>query len=571
MMCLVAIFVTLIASGASAIAQTAAPTTSTKTETPTTSTQEKTSKPEEKSPKASAPQGSCNWYSPIACASEAVGLFQFFKLENILELFFRILYIFTDLILGNLVRLSSWLFELSLNLVVNSDMDLVEVGWNESLKIANSLFILIFLGMAISIILGISSFGKARLPQFIMVILLINFSMVIGLVIINFSNSLTQTFSDAISQKPRESGQQAIQSIIASEPVDKFAQSTTNITTRLNGTEPLKLSNDEDSGFLTKIGDSTKEGKSVFFDNLATLLFKFISKIFTYLLLIFVFLAGAVYMITRTFWLWLLLMISPLAWIAFLIPSLEKHWKSWWEQFIKWNIFAPAYLFFLFLGMKIAEASPSLGVSSLADAFQPDILIQSLIVGFVMLAGLSISSKLGVGGSNFVMNYADSAKKEASKKFKEIRGKSEWSAENIGKKFGAAGARITAPLGITERGKRVQERYALEKMEAEEKERKKEQVGGLYNLRGQLSNINKFESESLAFAIESGMTSDQLREYRTELRNRRLKILQNIRTESGEGKNLKKKLEDLAKEEGIIKEEGKDTKQEKKEEKAKEN
>lgn len=479
--------------------------------------------------------------------------------DGITEVFSRVSNFVADAILGNLVTITAWLFQGALNLVTDSDMSIVEVGWGVSLGIANNFFILILLAIAIATILGFDKYSyKTMLPKFIMVILLINFSMVIGLAIINIVQVPTNFFVTELSKNPSGAATNA-------------SQATMNIMQRMGSTDPLKYENDDINGVIAKFEESKNNGNDPIKDSFISVFMLIIVKVFTNLLLIFVFLAGTVYMISRTFMLWMLLMLAPLAWIASLLPSLEKHWTTWWDKFIKWSIFAPAYLFFVYLGLKIYEAGPpNVGIANLADLFDPAKLIQVALVGFVLLAGLKMASNLGVGGSNFVMNYANSAKGAASKKFKELRGKSEWSAENIGKKFGAAGARITAPFGVTEQGKRIQERYALEKMEAGEKERKKEQVGGLYNLRGQLSNINKFESESLAFAIESGMTSDQLREYRTELRNRRLKILQDIRTESGEGKNLRKKLEDLAKEEGIIKEEGKDTKQEKKEDKAKE-
>ncbi len=478
--------------------------------------------------------------------------------EGLTEAFGKLFNFLADVILGNLVSITAWLFQGALNLVTDSNMSIVKVGWGVSLSIANNFFILILLAIAIATILGFDKYSyKTMLPKFIMVILLINFSMVIGLAIINIVQVPANFFVTELSKNPSGAAASA-------------NQATMNIMQRMGSTNPIEYENDEINGIMAKFEESKKDGKEPLKDSFVSVLMLLIVKIFTNLLLIFVFLAGTVYMISRTFMLWMLLMLAPLAWIASLLPSLEKHWTTWWDKFIKWSIFAPAYLFFVYLGLKIYEAGPpNIGMAKFADLFDPAKLIQVALVGFILLAGLKMASNLGVGGSNFVMNYADSAKKEASKKFKELRGKSEWSAENIGKKFGAAGARITAPFGVTEQGKRIQERYALEKMEAENKERKKEQVGGLYNLRGQLSNINKFESESLAFAIESGMTSDQLKKYRTELRERRLKILQDIRTESGEGKNLKKKLEDLAKEEGIIKEEGEGTKQDKNDDKSK--
>lgn len=478
------------------------------------------------------------WDSTKNVGETVAGLKAMFSVEGIADIFIRLVNFVVDSVFGIFLKVSGWVFDWSLDLVMNADTSVVKSGWSKSLSVANNLFILILLGIAIGTILGLPTFNyKTMLPKFLMVALLINFSLAIGNVIIGTTNVFANKFYSDIKGNISNISEIFVNNANVVKPIEKAAEDIKNKT---DSGENLKSITDQAPSFI----------------------FVFIYKIFTYSVAIFMFLAGAVYMITRTFYLWLLLMLAPLAWISLLIPGLQQQWKLWWEKFIKWSIFAPAYLFFLWLGVEISRNSAIRGFVSAHASYNnsfTDIagyIVQMLAVAFIMISGLMVSDKLGIGGSNFVINYGNNLRKAAGKKFKDMRGKSEWSAEAVGKRFGAIGARMTAPFGVTEGGKRVQERYAVERLEMEEKERKKEQVGGLYNLRGQLENIKKFERESLAFAIESGLSKEQLKEYREQLKNRRLQILRDIRAAAGEGKDLKKEIEKLAKEAGVI-EEGK--------------
>lgn len=398
--------------------------------------------------------------------------------DGITEVFSRVSNFVADAILGNLVTITAWLFQGALNLVTDSDMSIVEVGWGVSLGIANNFFILILLAIAIATILGFDKYSyKTMLPKFIMVILLINFSMVIGLAIINIVQVPTNFFVTELSKNPSGAATNA-------------SQATMNIMQRMGSTDPLKYENDDINGVIAKFEESKNNGNDPIKDSFISVFMLIIVKVFTNLLLIFVFLAGTVYMISRTFMLWMLLMLAPLAWIASLLPSLEKHWTTWWDKFIKWSIFAPAYLFFVYLGLKIYEAGPpNVGIANLVDLFDPAKLIQVALVGFVLLAGLKMASNLGVGGSNFVMNYANSAKGAASKKFKGLREQGNWSAEKLGERLGGAAARGVGAIPILGRAAGYEKAKAQLAKEKLEKTRESNE-GRIKNEKTKLASIN---------------------------------------------------------------------------------
>ncbi len=97
-------------------------------------------------------------------------------------------------------------------------------------------------------------------------------------------------------------------------------------------------------------------------------LFKMIAEkimvIFLSLILAISFVAVFVFMVVRIPYLWVLLAVSPLAYVSLAFPG-SKGFGMWWKQFLGWNIFAPLYLFVIYLGMILINAT-STAVASLA-------------------------------------------------------------------------------------------------------------------------------------------------------------------------------------------------------------
>ena len=83
---------------------------------------------------------------------------------------------------------------------------MIEQGWTISRDVANIFFNLILLIIAIATIMRIQSYGaKSLLPKLIVIALIINFSLSIGYVIIDFSNLLSRGFYDALVPTPKSS------------------------------------------------------------------------------------------------------------------------------------------------------------------------------------------------------------------------------------------------------------------------------------------------------------------------------------------------------------------------------
>lgn len=350
--------------------------------------------------------------------------FSLFTLADLSAGFFygviaELLSIIANTILGGILWFTSWIFDITLTLSTQK-ADIVNYGWEVSLKFANMFFIIILLAIAIGTILNTQKFNKSLLPQFFMVALLINFSMVIGGVIIDATNVFALFFSNEISKAGFSISEGLMGALGA------------NIVATLTNTSATLFVNTT--------------------TNFVNILILSFYQIIIQLSAIFILAAGAVFMILRTFHLWTLLMISPLAWIAILIPGQKKHWDTWWDQFIKWSLFAPVFLFFTYLALIIAskanqiftEPTSSLSQTVANFTLNPVNIIQLVAVVFLMFFGIVAGQKMGVAGSNFVLSYGKGLKDATSKRFKELRSKSPLSAENLGKKFGGMGAGLLA-------------------------------------------------------------------------------------------------------------------------------
>ncbi|PIR97957.1 MAG: hypothetical protein COT89_01745 [Candidatus Colwellbacteria bacterium CG10_big_fil_rev_8_21_14_0_10_42_22] len=124
----------------------------------------------------------------------------------------------------------------------------------------------------------------------------------------------------------------------------------------------------------------------------------------------------------------ILIIVFPFVWIAWIFPKISSFgggslWSKWWTEFVRWVIFGPVMMFFLFLAVKLATTvdtplySPSAedlagfaGKSSLAitGAAVGQLLV---VLGF-LIGGLFAANKMGVKGSQMFYNAAQQGAKQ---------------------------------------------------------------------------------------------------------------------------------------------------------------
>jgi len=292
---------------------------------------------------------------------------------------------------------------------------IVQTGWDITKNLANMFFALILLIISFATILRIESYGiKQVLPRLIIAALLINFSLVIGGVVIDFTQVLTKYFVDAALQGTNGKSLSA------------------TIAQKLQVTQGILATKDESK--TPPISESL--------DGSAAAIGGLFAGTIVILIAAFVFFAAALFFIVRYIALLFLLILAPLAWFFYIVPFTKKYWDMWWSTFFKWAFFAPAYAFFLYLSMVIikSDVMSKVGISTQGASDVgfgrytiPMLINYTIMIGF-LLGSIIVAQKVGVMGAGAAMGMV----KGAGKGFGRMTGR--WAAR------GAPMPRVVAPV-----------------------------------------------------------------------------------------------------------------------------
>ncbi|MBU2082054.1 hypothetical protein KKH14_01355 [Patescibacteria group bacterium] len=319
----------------------------------------------------------------------------------------------------------------------------VTLGWGITRDLANMFFILILLVIAFATVLKIQSYAIKQLWWKVLVAaLLINFSLVIAGVVIDFTQILTGFFLNQIT------GDGSIGTMTT-----KLASSM-QILNFYNPAAPNSLG----SGIL-QFGASAIAA-------LVGIILTLVGLVIT----VFVFGALAVFLIIRVLYIWFLLIVAPIAWMLWIIPATSGYFKQWWDKFIQWTFFAPVYVFMMYLSLSIFDATGKLNPKAfwavsipgwntpapgLTTVGMPAAIFQWILVIAMMFGSLIIAMKFGVEGAKAVQGATKGAAKASAlwgvKTYGRMLGGATSSAGAAGAAEAGAGtgtARVKAPIGF---------------------------------------------------------------------------------------------------------------------------
>lgn len=276
-------------------------------------------------------------------------------------------------------------FMLKLNLSV-TDMTknvLVDVGWRITRDIANLGFVLTMIVIAFATIVGSESYGyKKLLPKLIAAAILVNFSLAIAGVFIDFSHVITNFFMSKVS----DTGYFGITEKLASA----FAPQRFLLG---DGNNPLPPNPADEAGIGTKLSTAVivsiaEMGFTIMFTMSAAL----------------VLLTLAALLLVRFIWLSFLLILAPITWLFWAVPGQSSKFGSWWSKFIEQVFFAPAITFFIYLALASVEALGRQYESSQffkAGALQAILTSgsQMIVLQGILVGGLIAAQKMGVHGA----------------------------------------------------------------------------------------------------------------------------------------------------------------------------
>lgn len=236
---------------------------------------------------------------------------------------------------------------------------IIETGLGVTQGFVNMLLVLILVYIAIATILRLAGYEtKKLLITFIIVALLVNFAPVICGIIVDASNIVMNFF---------------VQDLKA----DAFG--------KIMGAKVQIIA----GGFAK---ESTWEKADDFIFQLAAMV-PFLLAL-TFVLLIFTLIFALRYMV-----IWLLVILSPLAFACYILPITKKYFDKWWEQFTNWSFIGVTCGFFLYLGLLLvnkiqagaAVPVPTTGEVGVFDSILP-YFVSLIFLGVGIVFGLKTSA-----------------------------------------------------------------------------------------------------------------------------------------------------------------------------------
>ena len=187
---------------------------------------------------------------------------------------------------------------------------IIRVGWTLMRDLTNMSFVIILIFIALGTALRIAQYqAQKTLPLLIIIALLVNFTPVIVGVVVDASNIVMNFFVEKASG------------------FDIMGQQF--------GAQSASL-----LGFLRGCFDASSV--------MALVLQSVVIFVFAFLALV-IFLCFAVLFAMRYLAIWILVIISPVAFACYILPSTRKYFTGWWSQLWNWSIIGITAAFFIYL------------------------------------------------------------------------------------------------------------------------------------------------------------------------------------------------------------------------------
>ena len=317
-------------------------------------------------------------------------------------------------ITGVLLQLGNALIGVALDFnseIINAAF--VKGGYEIILGVANMGFIVALVVIAFGTMFRSDAFGyKKALPRLIIVALLINFSFfLVSQVLVQPVDLITRSINDASKFETLTASKifdprGAFDDIVATNTKEAeegnerdYQDPCTAVNEKGECISRADYSMGRIPGFAQKIG--------------AFLAATLLGVVFAFIGILALF-AFAIMLFIRGLALAFLVILMPLAWAGLVFPNLKipgggNPWKVWWENFIRWLLFAPFAMFFLLLAVKLSEREINTLVAAQGNSMATAIGQMLVIVG-LMLGGLIVANKMGITGSGYALALASKGK-----------------------------------------------------------------------------------------------------------------------------------------------------------------
>lgn len=300
----------------------------------------------------------------------------------------------------------------------------VKEGWKLMRDLCNMFFIVILLIISFATILKLESYSyKKWLGKLVIAAILINFSKTITGILIGFSQVVMLTFVSAFK--------------------DAVAG---NLAQGLHLKEMMSVSLSKETKFIT---DNSGNSGGVAGDaaDALTVFGTLFLALALILVLVVVMLIIIVVLVGRIVSLWVLVILSPVAYLLQASPFGQKYAKQWWQELGKNLISGPVLAFFLWLAFLTIQKSGEKGVADMRvgetndeESFLPSsneiptflsgiskttYMMDYIVTIALLLAAIKLTQSMGVIGSSFAgkmqQNLGGLAKKVAYKPVEKVK------------------------------------------------------------------------------------------------------------------------------------------------------
>jgi len=284
--------------------------------------------------------------------------------EKILGLVVSVLQALFGLIAKLMVIVIGWILGIGVTPGAPTTPDFIAIGWAKVVQLVNMFFILILTFIGLATILRLPSYEmKKALPWLLIMALLVNFSGVFVGFIVDITNLVAHSFL----------------TLSAAAPWDSLGKGFLDVPTD-------ELWSDQDTPTIQKL-----------VSHVISIIF-FLMAILIYFVLMLV-------MVVRTMFLWVLVILAPLAFASYILPPTRSRiWDPWWQQLLQWSIFIIPLSFFLWLasisiGFSFKSAPGGEDTSWLASMLVP---LTTLLILYI---GVTISQQMAPAAAKAVADF----------------------------------------------------------------------------------------------------------------------------------------------------------------------
>ena len=327
------------------------------------------------------------------------------------------------------LTIAALLFDFSINYTLSmhdvlASFSAIQYGWELFRNFINLFFILILVYISIATILQIDEYGYQKLlGKLVLAAFLINFSMFFTEVIIDLSNITSLVFYNQILLDAKSASGVASSSSSSSNYVSLGIMSSLGfqgIWGAINSSGGGNSFGSTGSGATNNpainagSGIAQAGGASIVLNPWKMILIGIGGSVFI-LILSFIFFAASALFIVRLITLVFLIITSPIAFAANVLPKTSEYSKSWWKKLNSNALFAPVYMLMMYIALKMVWYGSDKPTNLLAIFANEDPAGIKTIMFFVLICGmliacLTVATSLGAKGAGTVSKWGSSAK-----------------------------------------------------------------------------------------------------------------------------------------------------------------